>query len=159
MIKDVRLNVNGKEHTLQIDPATPLLYPLRNELELNGPKFGCGLEQCGSCMVLLDGMAEPSCMRTCSSLEGVEIRTIESLADGEKLDPIQEAFIELQAAQCGYCVNGMVISAKSLLEKNPNPADEEIKEGLQRVLCRCGTHSRFIKAVRLAAEKMKSTTL
>ncbi|WP_143960105.1 (2Fe-2S)-binding protein [Litoribacter populi] len=159
MIKEIRLNVNGKEHTLQIDPNTPLLYPLRNELELNGAKYGCGLEQCGSCMVLLDGQAEPSCMRTCGSLEEVEIQTIESLADGENLHPIQQAFIETQAAQCGYCVNGMVISAKALLDQNPDPTDEEIKEALQRVLCRCGTHSRFIKAVKLSSEKMNSSTL
>lgn len=156
MIAEITLKINGKSYQVDVSPDTPLLYPLRNNLLLNGPKYGCGIERCGSCMVLMDGIAEPSCMKPCSELEGVEITTIEALGTKENLSPIQEAFVEVQAAQCGYCLNGMVISAKSLLDRNPNPSVDEIKEGLQRVLCRCGTQSRIIDAVLLAAKKLNS---
>jgi len=156
MISEITLKVNGKTYQLAVSPDTPLLYPLRNNLLLNGPKYGCGIERCGSCMVLMDGKAEPSCMKPCSEVQGIEITTIEALGTKDNLSPLQEAFIEMQAAQCGYCINGMVISAKSLLDQNPNPTVEDIKEGLQRVLCRCGTQSRIIDAVLLAARKMNS---
>ena len=154
MKESVVLKVNGKSHTLTIDPDTPLLYVLRTQLELNGPKYGCGLQQCGACMVLLDGKAQPSCMITAKSAKVHIITTIEGISGEESsLHPVQEAFITEQAAQCGYCLNGMVISAVSLLNDNPNPDDKEIREGLQRNLCRCGTHSRIIKAVKRAAAR------
>jgi len=156
MITEITLKVNGKAHQIAVPPDTPLLYTLRNNLLLNGPKYGCGIERCGSCMVLMDGRAEPSCMKPCSELSGVEITTIEALGTKDSLSPIQEAFVEMQAAQCGYCINGMVISAKSLLDQNPYPTVEEVKKGLQRVLCRCGTQTRIIDAVLLAAKKLNS---
>jgi nicotinate dehydrogenase subunit A len=152
MKKAVSLNVNGTTHTLNIDPSTPLLYALRNQLSLNGPKYGCGLQQCGACMVLIDGRAQPSCMIPVLSAKGRTITTLEGISgDNNKLHPVQEAFVKEQAAQCGYCLNGMVMSAVSLLAENPHPDDNEIREGLQRNLCRCGTHSRIIKAVKRAA--------
>lgn len=154
----ITLSVNGKDHILNISPDTPLLYALRNNLKLNAPKYGCGIERCGSCMVLMDHEAMPSCMRPCSSLTQTEIITLEGLGSPANLDPVQAAFIEEQAAQCGYCLNGMTISAKALLDKNPDPSDDEIRMALQRVLCRCGTYSRIIKAVKRAAEKMKLNT-
>ena len=154
MNETLTLKVNGKSHILKVDPSTPLLYVLRNQLELNGPKYGCGLQQCGACMVLLDGRAQPSCMITVKSAKEHSITTLEGLAKDENvLHPIQEAFIKEQAAQCGYCLNGMVISAVSLLNENPKPDDKEIREGLHRNLCRCGTHSRIIKAVQSVASK------
>ena len=154
MKESVVLKVNGKSHTLTIDPDTPLLYVLRNQLELNGPKYGCGLQQCGACMVLLDGKAQPSCMITAKSAKVHVITTLEGISEDENSPhPVQEAFVKEQAAQCGYCLNGMVISAVSLLNENPNPGDKEIREGLQRNLCRCGTHSRIIKAVKSAAAR------
>ena len=154
MKESVVLKVNGKSHTLTIDPDTPLLYVLRNQLELNGPKYGCGLQQCGACMVLLDGKAQPSCMISAKSAKVHVITTLEGISEDESsLHPVQEAFVKEQAAQCGYCLNGMVISAVSLLNENPNPGDKEIREGLQRNLCRCGTHSRIIKAVKSAAAR------
>ena len=154
MKESVVLKVNGKSHTLTIDPHTPLLYVLRNQLELNGPKYGCGLQQCGACMVLLDGKAQPSCMITAKSAKVHVITTLEGISeDKSSPHPVQEAFVKEQAAQCGYCLNGIVISAVSLLNENPNPGDKEIREGLQRNLCRCGTHSRIIKAVKRAAAR------
>ena len=154
MKESVVLKVNGKSHTLTIDPDTPLLYVLRNQLELNGPKYGCGLQQCGACMVLLDGKAQPSCMISAKSAKVHVITTLEGISEDESsTHPVQEAFVTEQAAQCGYCLNGMVISAISLLNENPNPGDKEIREGLQRNLCRCGTHSRIIKAVKRAAAR------
>ena len=154
MKESVVLKVNGKSHTLTIDPDTPLLYVLRNQLELNGPKYGCGLQQCGACMVLLDGKAQPSCMISAKSAKVHVITTLEGISEDESsIHPVQQAFVTEQAAQCGYCLNGMVISAVSLLNENPNPGDKEIREGLQRNLCRCGTHSRIIKAVKSAAAR------
>lgn len=148
----IQLNVNGKTHTLQVDAATPLLYVLRNQLQLNGPKYGCGLQQCGACMVLLNGKAEPSCMLPASALQDKTIITLEGLVQpNNTLHPVQEAFVQEQAAQCGYCLNGMVISAVALLNEKPHPNDADIRAGLQRSLCRCGTQSRIIKAVKRAA--------
>jgi nicotinate dehydrogenase subunit A len=152
MNTNIQLHVNGKTHTVQVDPATPLLYVLRNQLELNGPKYGCGLQQCGACMVLLNGKAEPSCMLPVSSVQDKTITTIEGLTmQDNSLHPVQEAFVQEQAAQCGYCLNGMVISAVALLNENPHPNDADIRAGLIRSLCRCGTYSRIIKAVKRAA--------
>ena len=154
MKESVTLHVNGKSHTFTIDPSTPLLYVLRNQLKLNGPKYGCGLQQCGSCMILLDGKSQPSCMISAKSAKDHIITTLEGISkDKNTLHPVQEAFVKEQAAQCGYCLNGMVISAVSLLNENPHPDDKQIREGLQRNLCRCGTHSRIIKAVKSVATR------
>ena len=154
MKESVVLRVNGQSHTVEIDPSTPLLYVLRNQLELNGPKYGCGLQQCGACMVLLDGKAQPSCMITVKSAKDHTITTLEGISESdESLHPVQKAFIDEQAAQCGYCLNGMVISSVSLLNQNPHPDDAAIREGLQRNLCRCGSHSRIIKAVKRAVAR------
>lgn len=151
----INLKVNGKNYSLKVAPDTPLLYVLRNNLQLNGPKYGCGIERCGSCMVLLDDIAMPSCKRPCSSLRNVSITTLEGIGQGLQLDIIQDAFIKEQAAQCGYCINGMIVASKALLQKNPSPTDEEIRIALQRVLCRCGSHNRVMRAVRLAAAQLK----
>ncbi|MBL7698628.1 MAG: (2Fe-2S)-binding protein [Chitinophagaceae bacterium] len=151
MKKAISIHVNGTTHTVNVDPSTPLLYVLRNQLELNGPKYGCGLQQCGACMVLIDGKAQPSCMYPVSAVKEQKITTLEGLGKEGKLHPVQEAFVSEQAAQCGYCLNGMVMSAVSLLSDNPHPDDDEIREGLHRNLCRCGTHSRIIKAVKRAS--------
>jgi nicotinate dehydrogenase subunit A len=152
MIATIDLLVNGKRHTVRVDPLTPLLYVLRNELALNGPKYGCGLQQCGACMVLLDGEARPSCMLPVDAAKNSTIVTLEGLAGpGNTLHPVQEAFVQEQAAQCGYCLNGMVISAVALLQKHPLPDDAAIRAGMQQNLCRCGTHARIIRAIRRAA--------
>lgn len=154
MSATIQLHVNGKKQSVQADPATPLLYVLRNQLMLNGPKYGCGLQQCGACMVLLNGRAQPSCMIPVSAIKDQKVVTLEGLKNGDTLHPVQEAFIKEQAAQCGYCLNGMVISAVALLSENPQPDDAAIRAGLERSLCRCGTQSRIIKAVKTAAEKI-----
>ena len=147
----VVLRVNGKSHTVNIDPSTPLLYVLRNQLGLNGPKYGCGLQQCGACMVLLDGKAQPSCMIATSAAKDYAITTLEGVSqDNNKMHPVQEAFVKEQAAQCGYCLNGMVMSAISLLKENPHPSDAAIRIGMHRSLCRCGTQARIIRAIKRA---------
>jgi nicotinate dehydrogenase subunit A len=152
MMATIDLFVNGKKHAVQADPTTPLLYVLRNQLALNGPKYGCGLQQCGACMVLLDGKAEPSCMLPVQAVKNTKITTLEGLTgNNNSLHPVQEAFVQEQAAQCGYCLNGMVLSAVSLLRENPQPDDAKIRAGMERALCRCGTHSRIIRAVKRAA--------
>jgi len=150
----LKLNVNGKEQTVEVDPTTPLLYVLRNNLALNGPKFGCGLQQCGACMVLLNGKATPSCLIPVKEVRSFSIKTLDGLAkEVGTLHPVQAAFIKEQAAQCGFCMNGMIISAVSLLDENPKPDDKSIREGMQRVLCRCGTQARIIRAIKRAAQK------
>ncbi|WP_234736990.1 (2Fe-2S)-binding protein [Tellurirhabdus bombi] len=151
---DVTIHVNGKDHTVQIDPATPLLYVLRNKLELNGPKYGCGLEQCGACMVLLDGKAAPSCLIPVSTVTAKKIVTLEGLTKNGQLHPVQKAFVHQQAAQCGYCLNGMVISAVSLLMENKKPDEAAIREGMQRVLCRCSVQPRVMRAIAEAAKEL-----
>jgi nicotinate dehydrogenase subunit A len=149
------LSINGTQKTVDTEPDTPLLYVLRDDLALNGPKFGCGLAQCGACMVLLDGRATTSCMLPVSSIGETKITTLEGLADTNgKLHAVQEAFVKEQAAQCGYCLNGMVIAAVDLLNKNPEPDDTAIRKALQANLCRCGTHTRIIKAVKRAAKTL-----
>lgn len=154
MEKDITLHVNGKKHTVLTDPATPLLYVLRNDMELNGPKYGCGIEICGACMVLMDGVAIPSCRIPVESVVDRKITTLEGLtrADGS-LHPVQRAFVKEQAAQCGYCLNGMVMSTVALLQNNKKPDEAAIRAGLDRNLCRCGTHTRIIKAVQTAAKE------
>lgn len=148
-----KLRINGLVKEVETDGDTPLLYVLRDDLELNGPKFGCGLSQCGACMVLIDGEATTSCMRPISSLGNAEIITLEGLRgkNGE-LHPVQQAFVQEQAAQCGYCLNGMVMASVGLLNQNPTPNEQEIREGMQLNLCRCSTHSRIIKAIKTAAK-------
>lgn len=151
----ISLIVNGKKHVVEVNPETPLLYVLRNDLGLNGPKFGCGLGQCGACTVIMDGSAIPSCVMPASGAEGRNILTLEGLGTVEKPHPIQRAFIEEQAAQCGYCINGMIMKSKALLDQTPDPTDQEIRTALTSNLCRCGTHNNIIRAVRRAAREMK----
>lgn len=146
-----RLQVNGKPHAVDTDPDTPLLYVLRNELELNGAKFGCGLGQCGSCTVLLDGQAAMSCMVPVSVVGARKVRTVEGLGDARTPGVLQQAFIDEQAAQCGYCIAGMIMQATALLEKTPAPTDAQIRAHMAPNLCRCGTHMRILRAVRRAA--------
>lgn len=155
-MEEISLRVNGKKHVVRLDdPSTPLLYVLRNQLELNGPKYGCGLEQCGSCMVLIDGKATPTCRVPASAVADKNIITLEGLVDeNDTLHPVQQAFVEQQAAQCGYCLNGMVISAVALLEENSSPDDAAIREGMERVLCRCSVQPRVMQAIRSAAQNM-----
>jgi aerobic-type carbon monoxide dehydrogenase small subunit (CoxS/CutS family) len=152
----VTLTVNGRAHQVEADPATPLLYVLREDLALNGAKFGCGLGQCGSCTVMVDGEAVFSCVTPILLLEGREITTVEGLGTAEAPGPMQAAFIELQAAQCGYCIPGMMMRAQALLQRNPGAGDEEIRAALEPNLCRCGTHMRILRAVRRAGELMQA---
>ena len=149
----ITLRVNGEIHSLDVEPSTPLLYVLRNDLGLRGPRFGCGLGQCGTCTVLMDGRAIRSCMRPVSRAEG-EITTLEGLSAGGELDPVQQAWIDEQVPQCGYCQNGQILTAKALLDRNPDPSDEEIRQGMNGALCRCMTYYRVQSAVKRAAEAM-----
>ncbi len=148
----VTLNVNGAPFETDTDPDTPLLYVLRNELELNGAKFGCGLGQCGSCAVLADGRPIFSCLTPISVLEGREITTLEGLGTIDAPGPVQAAFIEEQAAQCGYCIPGMIVRAEALLRRNPAPSDQTIRDWMEPHLCRCGTHMRILRAIRRAID-------
>ena len=147
----VTLKVNGETHTLEVDPATPLLYILRNDLGLRGPRFGCGLGQCGACTVIVDGVAVRSCMRAASSVAG-EITTLEGLATDGELHPVQQAWIDEQVPQCGFCQNGQILTAKVLLDKNPNPTDAQIRQGMAGALCRCMTYYRIQAAIKRAAK-------
>jgi nicotinate dehydrogenase subunit A len=148
------LRVNGESRSVTAEPDAPLLYILRNDLELNGPKFGCGLAQCGACTVLIDGRPVRSCVTPVSAAAKGRVTTIEGLGTVEKLHPLQKAFIDEQACQCGYCGNGMVMSAKALLEKNPKPTEREIRQALNGHLCRCASHNRIVRAVQKAAKEM-----
>jgi aerobic-type carbon monoxide dehydrogenase small subunit (CoxS/CutS family) len=150
-MSNFKLRVNGKLHTVDVDPATPLLYVLRNDLALQGPRFGCGLGQCGACTVLIKGEATRSCIRPVSTVQDAEITTLEGLAQSGKLHPVQQAWIDEQVPQCGFCQNGQILTAKVLLDKNPNPTDAEIRQGMQGALCRCMTYYRIHAAVKRAA--------
>jgi len=150
----VTLLINGKSQTVDVDSNTPLLYILRDNLALHGPKFGCGLSQCGACTVLLDGKAVRSCSTPASRAAGRTVTTLEGLGSSARPDPVQQAFIAEQAVQCGYCINGMIMTTKALLAQKPNPTDREIKQALAGNLCRCGTHVRIIRAVKRAAAAM-----
>ncbi len=146
----VSLRVNGQNHEVDVDPATPLLYVLRNDLNLRGPRFGCGLAQCGSCTVLIDGVAVRSCVMPVSAVSA-EITTLEGLAQDGQLHPLQQAWIDEQVPQCGYCQNGQILTAKALLDRNPNPTDAEIREGMEGALCRCMTYYRIQAAIKRVA--------
>ena len=146
----VTLNVNGTSHTVDVDTSTPLLYVLRNDLGLRGPRFGCGLGQCGACTVLIDGVATRSCVMLTARVRG-EITTLEGLARDGTLHPVQQAWIDEQVPQCGFCQNGQIMTAKALLDQNPNPTDAEIREGMAGALCRCMTYYRVQAAIKRAA--------
>jgi nicotinate dehydrogenase subunit A len=150
------LKVNGQERRIDADPDTPLLYVLRDELELNAAKFGCGLGQCGACTVIVDGKAVLSCVTPLLLLEGKQVTTLEGLGTSEAPAAIQRAFIEEQAAQCGYCIAGMMMRAQALLQRNSKPTDEQIRAELEPHLCRCGTHMRILRAVHRAAHLMQT---
>ena len=149
--ENIALKVNGRAHTILVEPDTPLLYILRNDLEQNGPKYGCGLGQCGACTVIMNGQSARSCVVTAAMAKGADITTLDGLGTREKPHPVQKAFIDEQAAQCGYCLNGMVMETATFLSRNPNPTDAEIRNALARNLCRCGAHVEIVKAVKRAA--------
>ena len=152
----ITLKVNGRSHTLDLDPATPLLYVLSDDLGLRGPKFGCGLGQCGSCTVIARGRAIRSCVTPVGTVEGAELTTLEGLGTVERPHPIQRAFIDEQAAQCGYCLNGVILTAKAFLDQNPKATGAEIQQAMSGVLCRCFTHTRMLRAIeRYAAQAAK----
>ncbi|MEQ1907302.1 MAG: (2Fe-2S)-binding protein [Vicinamibacterales bacterium] len=149
------LKVNGRTHTVDVDPTTPLLYVLSDDLALNGPKFGCGLGQCGACTVIAKGQAIRSCITPVSTMADAEITTIEGLGTIEKLHPIQKAFVDEQAMQCGFCVNGVIMTAKAFLDRNSKPTDTELQQALSGVLCRCAAHTRMIRAIKRYAQDVK----
>ena len=150
----ITLRVNGRTHTLDVDPTTPLLYVLSDDLGLRGPKFGCGLGQCGACTAIVNGTAVRSCITAVSGAAGKEITTLEGLGTPEKPHPIQKAFIDEQAAQCGFCLNGVILTAKAFLDKNPQATEAEIRQALSNVLCRCFTHTRIHAAIRRYAKEV-----
>ncbi len=147
----VMLHVNGRQSAVDVDPETPLLYVLRNDLKLKGTRFGCGLGQCGACTVIIDGKAVQSCDVPVSAVTGKEITTIEGIGTLDDPHPLQRAFIAQQAAQCGYCASGIIMAAKALLDQNPAPSEDDIRAALERNLCRCGTHVRILRAIRMVA--------
>ena len=149
----IALTVNGKHHDIEVEPDTPLMYVLRNDLALNGPKYGCGLGECGACTVLVDGVAARSCVVPVKGAVGRQITTLEGLGNEQNPNELQRAFIEMQAAQCGYCINGMIMTAQGLLNRKPHPTEDEIRCELRYNLCRCGTHMEILRAVRLAAQR------
>jgi len=153
----ISLRVNGAVRAVPAEPDTPLLYVLRNDLALNGAKFGCGLAQCGACTVLVDGKATRSCVTAIGTLGNAEITTIEGLGTLDKPHPLQQAFIEQQAAQCGYCINGMIMTAKELLDRQPGATEADVRSALAGNLCRCGTHNRIVNAVLRAGQAMGRT--
>lgn len=153
----IELKVNGRSHTLAIEPSTPLLYILRNDLDLRGPRFGCGLGQCGACKVIINGVAVFSCITPVSSVKG-EITTLEGLSQNGRLDPVQQAWIEEQAPQCGFCQNGQIMTAKALLDKNPHPTDAQIRESMNGTLCRCMSYFRVQSAIKRAIKTMAESS-
>src|SRR5215469_15064612 len=153
----ITLTVNGNTHQIEVDPETPLLYVLRGELALNGAKFGCGLSQCGACTVLVDGVAVNSCVTPVGTLTGRRIVTVEGLGAAGKPGVLQQAFIDEQAAQCGYCIAGMIVRAQALLDRNAAPSDAEIRAHMRPSLCRCGTHIRIFRAIRRASDVLQKS--
>lgn len=152
MSNPITLNVNGQDHAVDADPDSMLLYALRDDLGLHGPKFGCGLSECGACTVIIDGTATRSCVTPVSTAAGTKITTLEGLGTIDKPHPLQQAFIDEQAVQCGYCINGMIMTAKAFLDGNPHPTRDDIKQALNDNLCRCGTHMRIVRAIERAAK-------
>ena len=152
----VTLKVNGTSHTVDVDPATPLLYVLSADLQLNGPKFGCGLGQCGCCTVIIKGQAVRSCITAVSTVNGAEITTLEGLGSLEQPHPIQQAFVDEQAVQCGFCLSGVILTAKAYLDRNPKANETEIRNAMSGVLCRCGANTRMLKAVGRYARGLKA---
>jgi nicotinate dehydrogenase subunit A len=150
------LKVNGQSHSLDVDPATPLLYVLGDDLELRGPKFGCGLGQCGSCTVIVKGQAIRSCITPVAAVSGSEITTLEGLGTIEKPHPIQKAFIDEQAMQCGFCINGVIMTAKAFVDRNPRATDVQLRQAMSGVLCRCHGHARMIRAIKRYAQEVKA---
>ncbi|MBV4545788.1 MULTISPECIES: (2Fe-2S)-binding protein [Pseudomonas] len=157
-MSQITLTVNGTAQALELEPDMPLLYALRNHLNLNGAKYGCGLGQCGACTVIVDDQPVFACLTPCAGLEGKKIRTVESLGSAEKPGPLQAAFIDKQAAQCGYCIAGMLMRAQTLLERDPHPDEQTIREHMAGNLCRCGTHLRIIEAIKQVAGHNGSRT-
>jgi nicotinate dehydrogenase subunit A len=152
----MNLTVNGQTHSVDIDPSTPLLYVLSDDLALRGPKFGCGLGQCGCCTVLIKGRPVRSCITPVSSVAGSEITTLEGLGTIERPHPIQKAFVDEQAIQCGFCLSGVMLTAKAALDANPKASDAQLRQSLATVLCRCGTHTRMLKAIRRYAQEVRA---
>jgi len=153
-MSSINLTVNGHAHAVDVDPATPLLYVLSDDLQLRGPKFGCGLGQCGACTVIANGRTIRSCVTPIGTVKGAEITTLEGLGSVDRPHPIQQAFIDEQAAQCGFCLSGVILEAKALVDSNPNPSDRDIQQALSNVLCRCFVHTRMLRAIkRYAREK------
>ena len=150
-----KLSINGVPHEVQAEEDTPLIYVLRNDLELKGTRFGCGVNQCGACHVLIDGHSVPACDTPVWAAAGKKIVTVEGLSAEGRLHPLQQAFIEAQAAQCGYCISGILVTAAAFLENNPLPSDPQVREALDKHLCRCGSHNRIVRAVLRAADMMK----
>ncbi|MCO5400064.1 (2Fe-2S)-binding protein [Ralstonia soli] len=151
-LSPITLHVNGKAVDIKAAPETPLLYVLRDQLHLKGPRFGCGLGQCGACSVLIDGAVQRSCVLPAAAVGGRAVTTLEGMGTPAKPDPLQQAFVDEQAVQCGYCINGMLIAARSLLNSNPKPTEAQVKEALASNLCRCGTHMRIVRAILKASE-------
>lgn len=156
-MSEITLKVNGRTHSLDLDPAMPLLYALSDDLELRGPKFGCGLGQCGACTVIVKGQATRSCITPVKAVDGVEVTTLEGLGSIEKPHPIQQAFIDEQAAQCGFCISGIIMTAKAFLDKNPAATEGEIQQAMSGVLCRCFTHVRMMAAIKKYAQHARET--
>ena len=154
MTQRFALNVNGAARAVTVESGTPLLYVLRNDLELSGPRFGCGLSQCGACTVLVDGKATRSCVLPVDAAAGKRVTTLEGLGSAQKPHPLQRAFIAEQAAQCGYCANGMIMTSKALLDKTPRPTEAQVRKALGANLCRCGTHNRIVRAVLRASKEV-----
>jgi nicotinate dehydrogenase subunit A len=155
-VSTIALRVNGREHKVDVDPTTPLLYVLSDDLQLSGPKFGCGLGQCGACTVILRGRATRSCVTPVSSAADAEITTIEGLGTAERLHPIQKAFVDEQAAQCGFCLSGVILTAKAFLDQNPRATEPQIRQALSGVLCRCFVHSRMMRAIARYAREARA---
>ncbi|MGA3225801.1 MAG: (2Fe-2S)-binding protein [Acidobacteriaceae bacterium] len=155
LTKPITIKVNSREHTVEVDPDTPLLFVLNDDLGLRGPRFGCGLAQCGACTVMLQGKAVRSCVLPVGAVGAAEVTTLEGLGTAEKLHPIQQAFLEEGAAQCGYCLSGVILTAKAFLDAKPNASDQEIREALGGILCRCFAHVRMLRAIRKYAEGRK----
>ncbi len=152
----IKLTVNGHEHTVDVDPATPLLYVLSDDLQLRGPKFGCGLGQCGACTVLVGGRAIRACVTQVGAMNGAQITTLDGIGSIDRPHPIQQAFIDEQAAQCGFCLSGVILTAKALVDANPDPSDADIQQALSHVLCRCFTHQRMLRAIKRYARGRKA---